>query len=206
VPIHGLRILVVNNYTHNKERGVQLGSTISNLFPKDEVSVVSFNDECLKRVWGASDCVILSGSNSMLAYDSAFPKYFEESTLISESSIPILGICFGHQLIARTFGVTVVDLGHRFQDFHLARILVSDSIFRELPREIEVLESHREIVSPNLKGLTKLATTRAYDVEALGHPSKPIFGVQFHPERYDEGHIAGKKVIENFLRMVYDKG
>jgi GMP synthase (glutamine-hydrolysing) len=147
------------------------------------------------------DIVILTGSNFMLSKLDTRMVFRPEMDLVRETDLPFLGICFGHQLIGATYGAQVVDLGHNVRAFKEVKLLGADPILDGLPSSIRVSESHRQAIVSVPVGFRNLAQSATSQVEAIGHKSRPIYGVQFHPERADEKHPHGRIIIQNFLKL-----
>jgi GMP synthase-like glutamine amidotransferase len=158
-------------------------------------------DSGLTRATGvgaAGGCVIVSGSQQMVGAGEFAP---ELADFLKRNRRPLLGICYGHQVLAKAFGAGVIRdrAGHDGRE----RIFLrgTSSLFDGFPESFPVSESHREIVLKNEKLLgcfSVLAETGAGAVEAIGHLRFPLFGVQFHPERSGS---RGVKLIANFLKI-----
>jgi len=132
---------------------------------------------------------------------------------------PLLGICGGHQLLAMAYGGRVGVMrrarpgeptdkpGGYYHGYFLergmreVRVLVRDPIFEGLPDVIVVDEGHFCEVKELPLGFVVLASNDACRVQAMRHRELPIYGVQFHPHVYDEGHPHGRVVLENFFRI-----
>jgi GMP synthase (glutamine-hydrolysing) len=125
--------------------------------------------------------------------------------------LPILGICFGHQLLCWAFGAEVASLlqqvSSRFED---VKVIQSDEIFScfKEGQTIALAENHCDYVlkdSLESAGFALLANSASCEVEAVKHKTKPFYGVQFHPERTtieNETHPEGHKVIEKFYTNI----
>jgi GMP synthase (glutamine-hydrolysing) len=141
--------------------------------------------------------IILSGGpESTLAPDS--PGLDPE---ILRSGVPILGICYGMQLISRDLGGELVPVGH--SEFGPASLTVDSaesSLFAGIPGESRVWMSHGDTVVAPPPGFHALAHTERCAMAAIGNEERRIFGVQFHPEVAHTG--IGKAVIENFLHRI----
>ena len=113
--------------------------------------------------------------------------------------IPILGICLGHQLIAKTFGGKVGKgkIGG-FAEVTI-RIIKSDPLFDGLPKEIKVWASHNDEVKEVTNELNILAESEICKIEALKHKKRPIYGLQWHPEVYHTEY--GKDIYKNFIEI-----
>ncbi len=118
-------------------------------------------------------------------------------------SIPLLGVCLGHQAIGQVFGGQVV----RAQEpMHGKASLVThdaSDIFARLPNPLSVGRYHSLIVSDTQFPATLRVTARSERGEIMGlaHREYPIYGVQFHPESILTP--MGRQMIENFLAMSF---
>jgi len=142
--------------------------------------------------------VVISGSQWMLASEDAPPATKE---FIRGLRIPTLGICFGHQLLARSYGAEVLD-GELIERNETVLVTEQHPLLQGLGPEFEMLESHREYVdygSAERSGWHVFASSASCPVEAMHHPTYPLMGVQFHPERSGQN---GEKLFENFYRNI----
>jgi len=142
--------------------------------------------------------VIISGSQWMLARDDASPAIKE---FIRGLEIPTLGICFGLQLLARAYDAEVLS-GEPIERNETILVTEPHPLFFELGPEVEMLESHREYVDYNgieRVGWHVFAVSASCRVEAMHHPTRPLYGVQFHPER---SGANGEKLFENFYQQI----
>ena len=116
-----------------------------------------------------------------------------------EFNVPILGICLGHQLIAKHFGGKV-GRGEK-AEYSLVEIEIveENDLFKGFPRRLRVWESHMDEVKALPLGFELLARSETCPVEAMKHEKLPIYGVQFHPE---VAHTErGADVYSNFARL-----
>ena len=114
--------------------------------------------------------------------------------------IPILGICLGHQVIAHAYGLDVVKAK---RPWHAAEFDINhhgSELFAGLPSPMRAVRYHSLIVHPEKKGPLQFdAQTMDGEIMAISHPTKPVFGLQFHPESIIAEH--GKQLIQNFLKL-----
>ncbi|MFZ1083084.1 MAG: glutamine-hydrolyzing GMP synthase [Candidatus Kryptoniota bacterium] len=119
---------------------------------------------------------------------------------ILESGIPILGICYGLQIVAHLLGGEVDRSAH--QEFGKALLVVDDSrdLLADIGDVVKVWMSHADKVTKLPPGFAPIAHTDNSPVAAFSSRSKKIYGVQFHPEVV---HTAkGKEILSNFLFRV----
>ncbi len=137
--------------------------------------------------------IILSGGPASV-YDENAPKLSPE---IFEIGIPILGICYGFQLISITFGGIVEKSEKR--EFGLAKISLTnrEKLFQKLPEEFNVWMSHSDKVVELPNNFIPLASTSNTEYAAACEPTRKIYGVQFHPEVSHTNF--GEQIIKNFL-------
>lgn len=113
--------------------------------------------------------------------------------------VPILGICLGHQLLAKLYGgeVRSAPIG----EYADSEIIVDeeDVILRGLKPAFRAWVSHKDEVSAMPKDFVVLAHSETCPVEAMAHRSLPLYGVQFHPEV--EHTPQGPEIFRNFLRV-----
>jgi GMP synthase (glutamine-hydrolysing) len=74
-----------------------------------------------------------------------------------------------------------------------------NGLFKNMPSSITVWHSHFDEVKELPKGFHRTASNKSCPIQAMQHDVRPLFGVQFHPELFDEEHPEGRKIIENFL-------
>ena len=140
--------------------------------------------------------LILSGGPASVA-DKKSPKI---SNKIFKLNIPILGICYGMQLIAQSFSGRVKHTKDR--EFGRAELFIDDhkDIFTSLPGNLTCWMSHGDYVSKLPKGFVVLAHTLNTQIAAFVNKQRKIFGVQFHPEVVHTS--KGEKILSNFLYRV----
>lgn len=154
----------------------------------------------LKTVKDAKAVIIGGGPYSVYRRNiSRITKGFVEKIIEQgESGKPLLGICLGHQLIAKHFGGRIRKGVSGEYSYTSLELDTGSVLFKEVPRSIRVWSSHRDEVSKMPNGFRITAFSGMCQVEAMEHASKPIYSVQFHPEVYETQH--GSRIILNFLR------
>jgi GMP synthase (glutamine-hydrolysing) len=141
--------------------------------------------------------IILSGGPASV-YEPAAPRC---DPAILELGIPILGICYGMQLICHFLGGEVGSAAHS-REYGRATLTVHDrnTIFQGYPTESIVWMSHGDHVQSVPADFETLASTDTCPLAAVKHKSRPLFGLQFHPEVAHTPH--GGQILANFLRDV----
>jgi GMP synthase (glutamine-hydrolysing) len=137
--------------------------------------------------------IILSGGPKSV-YSAGAP---DVDTALFDLGIPVLGICYGQQVMARALGGEVARTG--VAEFGKAELEVGGTsvLFRELPAEQTVWMSHNDAVVRVPEGFHPVASTAASPIAAFEAPERRLFGVQFHPE---VAHTPrGLDVMKNFL-------
>lgn len=117
--------------------------------------------------------------------------------VILESPLPILGVCLGHQGIGYLFGGRVRPAA-RVMHGRLSEIVhTGEGVFRGLPSPFNAVRYHSLMVDPELPpALRAVAWTRDGVLMGLAHRTRPLWGVQFHPESICSEH--GRQLLHNF--------
>ncbi len=137
--------------------------------------------------------VILSGGPKSV-YDSPAPSV---DPAIYDTGIPILGICYGAQLLTQQLGGEVARTGRAEYGRTRLTVTASSPLFADWPQEAEVWMSHADAITAVPEGFVATAASTDAPVAALDNPERGIFGVQFHPEVV---HTArGRDLLERFL-------
>ncbi len=142
--------------------------------------------------------LIFSGGPSSVYQENAPVPHPE----LLELGIPILGICYGHQLLARMLGGRVEATGGREYGGTDLRVLGESILFHDLPAEQRVWMSHGDSVTEAPPGFRVTAVTGGSPVAAMEDPERRIYGVQFHPEVVHTPH--GMDILKNFLYLAAD--
>ncbi|MBH0159042.1 glutamine-hydrolyzing GMP synthase [Fictibacillus sp. 5RED26] len=119
---------------------------------------------------------------------------------IFDLDIPVLGICYGMQLMSYHFGGKVERASHR--EYGKAEITVTNTnkLYEKLPEQQVVWMSHSDLVVAPPEGFVTDATSLSCPVAAMSDVSRKLYGVQFHPEvRHSE---YGIEFLDNFVKSV----
>lgn len=136
--------------------------------------------------------IIISGGPASV-YETGSPDI---DPRILSAGIPVLGICYGHQLIARHLGGSVAK-GDR-GEYGIAQLAVTrnDSLWDGLTRS-QIWMSHFDTVASVPPGFQITASTETSGIAAMSHPERKLFGLQFHPEVVHTH--AGMRILKNFV-------
>jgi len=141
--------------------------------------------------------IVLSGGPSSV-YDEGSPTLQEG---ILELGVPVLGICYGFQVMAQALGGDVGKTGLREYGATATRVNPAlTPLFAGQPEKQTTWMSHGDQVQSAPPGFQVLASTDATAVAAFGSEDTKMFGVQWHPEVKHSEH--GQGVLENFLHKV----
>ena len=140
---------------------------------------------------------ILSGGPSSV-YEPDAP---ELPGYVLESELPVLGICYGMQLLAHNLGGRVAAAQQR--EYGPALLQVTDlgcPLFGEMPFALQVWMSHGDRIEALPRSFAVVAQTDNSPIAAMAHPGRRLFGLQFHPEVIHTPR--GADIIRNFLYRV----
>ncbi len=186
--MHGIAVLDAGGqYCHLLARRVREVGVQSHVLPIDTPA---------EQLAGISGVIISGGPRSVT--EAASPRIHLS---ILTMGVPILGICYGHQLLAATMPGGVVKPSYsREYGFAKLKIDAPGDLFEGVPASSDVWVSHGDSVEKLPDGFDVLGSTEDCAVAAMTHRAKNIYGVQFHPE---VTHTEfGQRILENFVRRV----
>ncbi len=140
--------------------------------------------------------LILSGGPASV-YAPAAPHCDPE---LFQLDIPILGICYGMQLACQALGGQVRPSPSREFGRAVCRVEDADGLFVGVPSETQVWMSHGDQVAQVDEQFVPLARTETCPLAAVRHRSRPVYGLQFHPEVSHTPY--GSLILRNFLYQV----
>lgn len=158
--------------------------------------IVPYNESIEDIMARTPKGIILSGGPaSVYASDS----YHPDSTIF-DLGLPILGICYGMQLIAQHFGGSVVPAtSHEYGKAKLD-LIVENEIFKDTQSGQTVWMSHGDKVESIPSGFEKIATSENSPFAAIANTNRNIYAFQFHPEVYHSE--CGSKLLKNFAKYI----
>jgi len=137
--------------------------------------------------------IVLSGGPSSV-YEEGAPRIGKE---LFDMGLPVLGICYGLQLIAYLHGGAIVQAEKKEYGPAQLQIGSQSPLFKDVPPESGVWMSHGDKVLQLPEGFLSVARTDNSPFAAIEHSSKPVFGLQFHPEVMHSAY--GRQIIKNFV-------
>ncbi len=184
-----MRVLIVDN-------GTSYLPQLQRLIGHDNVDVVAWSS-IPPDVARIHDYCVLSGGHtfSVVGHEIELAR---EIAFVRETTIPILGICFGFEVIARAFGATLIEREAKEKGIIDIEPLQPHPIFSGLKR-FRVFENHRWVAQELSEEFIGLARSRD-GFEIIQHRERPIIGFQFHPEMFPE-RSEGDDLFRNLFAM-----
>jgi len=140
--------------------------------------------------------IILSGGPNSV-YEANAPQC---DPRLFELGIPILGICYGMQLLCRVLGGRVDHSPAREYGRSICQLTAANDLMDDQFDNSQVWMSHADQVQQVSDDFLPLASTRTCPVAAVKHRTQPVYGIQFHPEVTHTAH--GKSILRNFVRNI----
>jgi len=182
------KILVLDfgsQYTQLIARRIRENRVYSEIYP--------FNAPLDKIISFRPRGIVLSGGPSSV-YDSGAPLLDAQ---VFELGIPILGICYGMQLMAHTLGGRVAKAQRR--EYGRAELVIDNDadLLAKIPKDSVAWMSHGDRIERPPRGFVRIAHTDNSPIAAMADRKRRFYALQFHPEVIHTVH--GKKILKNFL-------
>jgi len=174
-----------SQYTQLITRRIREANVYSEVYPHD-VDDSCFQNENVKGI-------ILSGG-PLSVYDEDAPKL---NPAILDVKVPVLGICYGLQLLCLHYGGKVKQAENREYGKAQIRILYGTDLFKDVKNNSIVWMSHGDHLTELPEGFEILGKSDHSPICAISNEYERVYGVQFHPEVVHTED--GKKIIDNFL-------
>lgn len=189
--IEMVKIIVIDNggqWTHREWRTLKYLDVDTKILP----NTASFQELIDEKV----DGIVLSGGAPRIGLTGELGNCNE---FLEKADFPILGICAGHQFMARFFGGKAApSKTPEFGKVEL-KILKEDTIFKGVPKKSIVWESHNDEVIKIPDRFELLGESEDCKVQAMKSNEKPFYGLQFHPEV--EHTEFGDRIFKNFTKI-----
>lgn len=133
--------------------------------------------------------------------------------IVEEMSVPVIGICGGHQALALAFGGKVGPIrggeddcfpyGHNPTERgrHNVYVLEKDPLFQGMGNSLNLVQNHYDEVKRLPQGFIALAENKLCPYQIIRHPARPAYGVQAHTEYYLQNRPDGGMLLRNFLHI-----
>jgi len=183
------QILVLDfggQYNQLIARRVRSEQVYAEIRPYDKITIEEI------QTIGYRGIIFTGGPNSV--YKESSPHYTSE---ILNLGIPVLGICYGDQLIAYMEGGEIAAAKHGREYGKTTLVTTANALFEGVPRESICWMSHGDFIETPPEGFRTIASTENCPCAAMCDERRKIYGVQFHPE---VTHTAyGKQILHNFI-------
>lgn len=167
-------------------------------------SLTKMNPEVLNETYNG---VVLGGTEALWTKTVDRARFVDLIQFLPKITIPTLGICGGHQALALAYGGNVTkNRSGLVQGFRTVSLEDKDTLLAGLPAKIRVTQSHKEEVKVLPPGFVRTARSSDTENEGMKHNERPLYGVQFHPERWNEENPAGKIILGNFVQRIALQG
>ena len=191
-----VRIYVIDNggqWTHREWRTLRDFGVETNIVPNTTL----LKELVKEKIQG----LVLSGGAPRIGLEGTLGNCAE---YLEKAAFPIVGICAGHQFMARFFGGDAKpSKTPEFGQVELTILTEDDTLFEGVPKKSIVWESHNDEVTVLPKNFIRLAESTNCKIQAMKHKQKPFYGLQFHPEV--EHTQYGEQIFKNFIRLCEHK-
>jgi GMP synthase (glutamine-hydrolysing) len=181
-----MKILIVDNTIDPGSWGSQELRTLAQLAQGSTVVTRRAPNQDLPKSPRGFDRVILSGSKTSALEDAPWVSQLHELVRATlNEKIPFLGVCYGHQTLARVLSDKNSCRRAETPEVGWTEIEIIDEapLLKGLPRKFFSFSSHVEEVGQLPTGLRNLARSKDCAVQACQLGETPVYGIQFHPER-----------------------
>ncbi len=195
-----MKVLLINNDTYYKKR-------LSSLLKSHTLTIIKY-DEVKGYNTDPYDVIVLSGGGILFEGRKRSLKRFshlyeDQIQLVLESHKPIVGICLGCQIIGYAYGAELHKQFKNLRKGPFSIVAIRRNKVMAGQREAVVFQSNHWIITDLPDDLICVAASDE-GAEIIRHKTKPIWGVQFHPEREKIGG-EGRKIFNRILKRIYNE-
>jgi GMP synthase-like glutamine amidotransferase len=164
-----MKIAIINN-------GSRRIHELTEAFSAHELAVIEYNGQLDARYVDSFDAIVLSGSSKNQAYSNF---YQAEVDFLRQTNKPVLAICLGFELICRVYELPIYEMHERIEGPWA--ISVQEDFAQTFGYNHTVHEKHKW-VTQSVSDEFRVMFISSSGVEGLIHKTRPLLGVQFHPE------------------------
>ncbi|MGZ3699992.1 MAG: type 1 glutamine amidotransferase, partial [Bdellovibrionota bacterium] len=181
-----MKILVIDNNLDRDCWGAEDLRRLLRSFSGATAHVRRAPQEDLPRDASGFDRIVVSGSRTSCLADAPWiEKLLEFIRGAVTRGTPLLGVCYGHQALVRALGGTEMVRKSAADEYGWSRIeVLEDSpLLKGVGKRFYSFSAHSEEVRQLPRGMKRLARSEACEIQACWLEGKPVYGIQFHPEK-----------------------
>lgn len=199
-----MKILVINNNTYYKNR-------LANLLKRHELTIINY-DELDGFNTEPYDMIVLSGGGIVAEGRKRSLKRFshlyeDQIKLVKETTKPVIGICLGCQIIGHAFGAELHKQFKTLRKGLFPIVAIRENDFMAGEEEAMVYQSNHWIITELPEELVCIAAS-GEGAEIIQHRTRPIWGMQFHPEREkvgSDGRLIFNRILKHIKQQYFTK-
>lgn len=195
-----MQILIVDNNIDPDSWGASELCQMARLVPGSLIRVRRAPHDDLPRDARSFDRIIVSGSKTSVLEEAPWISKLEEFVRHAvQEATPLLGVCYGHQILARALGSKQSVRKTEHGEFGWAKVELlpgaeKSPLMKKIPKSFHTFEWHLDEVCELPSGMRALARSEACPIQACQLEGRPAYGVQFHPERaFEEAEKSLKR-------------
>ena len=195
-----VRLYTSTKYRHNFQKLVDRVKEVGGNVAISDFEILPTMDP---EVVNSAYCgVVLSATEALYTRTADRARFISFIQFLPKITVPVLGVCGGHEALALAHGGNVMKAPEPVQGFRTVTLEDKDTLLAGLPAKIKVMQSHREQVKQLPPKFVRIATSTYTENEGMRHEERPMYGVQFHPEKWNESNPAGRRILENFVQRI----
>ena len=181
-----MKILLVDNHSKHRDELISILGKNATIETQEQLTDIDTN---------VFDLIVLSGGSNVPSVLYNPEKYTAEINLIQNTSSAVLGICLGSEIITEAFGGKLQDL----KELHRGEILIeitNKNLKKNIKKNpLSVYEAH-EVGVKTIPRDFEICAQSSHGPEIIKHKTKPIIGIQFHPE-VEQNKLLWNWIFEN---------